>query len=174
MQPGYPSDPGQQPPAYGQPQPQPPYGQQPYSAPPAYGQPPNPAPYQQSVPPYPQQSAPPAYGQPPNSAPPVYGQPPNSAPPAYGQPQQPYGQQPPPYGQQPQYMQVQPPPAAVSAGAKTGKRDIIMGLILIAVGVAITVCTYMADIRVYLVAWGPIVWGLVQVVRGIVNVARGR
>ncbi|MER7280639.1 hypothetical protein ABT369_39985 [Dactylosporangium sp. NPDC000244] len=71
-------------------------------------------------------------------------------------------------------MQVQQSPAAQSAVSSKGKREIIFGLILIAAGVGITVCTYMSGSSVYLVAWGPVIWGVVQLIRGIVNVARGR
>ena len=162
MQPGYPPEPDgtapPRPPAPDQSQPwsgapQPGYGQ----PNPAYGQPPNSAPL------YPQSPAP-------GQQPPAYGQ----QPPAYGQP--PAGQQPPPYAQaaQPHYMQVQQSSEAKSAMAKKGQRDIIMGLIWIAVGIGITACTYVADIPIYVVAWDPIVYGVIVLVRGIINVGRGR
>ncbi|WP_426508638.1 hypothetical protein ACPPVO_59005 [Dactylosporangium sp. McL0621] len=71
-------------------------------------------------------------------------------------------------------MQVQQSTEAKSALASKGQREIVFGLIWIAAGIGITVCTYAADIPVYVVAWGPIVWGVVQVIRGVINLGRGR
>lgn len=142
------------PPAYGPPSqsPAPAFGQAPQSAPPAYGPP---------------QSAPPAYGAP-QSVPPVYGQAPQSVPPAYGPPPQAPGGG---YAVPPQpYAPAQPQVDL----AQRAKREILVGLGLIAAGAAITICTYVADIPVYIVAWGPIVWGVVRVVRGVVNLVRAR
>ena len=149
MQPGYPEQP-----AYGQPQS--PAPGQPSYAPPAGQQPPPPQQY----------SPPPQYGQQP-------GQPPQ--PPQYGQqpPQPQYGQQPPQYGEQPPpYAQPQQQPHYMAA--KKGQRDIIFGFIWIGAGIAITACTYAADIPVYVVAWGPIIYGGYLVVKGFINLARGR
>ncbi|WP_432832618.1 hypothetical protein [Dactylosporangium sp. CA-092794] len=58
--------------------------------------------------------------------------------------------------------------------SRKGGREIVMGLLWIAGGVAITVCTYAMDIKVYFVAWGPVVYGVVVLFRGIINLARGR
>ncbi|MEU7868160.1 hypothetical protein [Dactylosporangium sp. NPDC049140] len=71
-------------------------------------------------------------------------------------------------------MQVQQSSEAKSALASKGQREIVFGLIWIAAGIGITVCTYAADIPVYVVAWGPIVWGVIQVIRGVINLGRGR
>jgi hypothetical protein len=154
MQPGHPDQPAYGQPAYGQPAPIP-APLQPQGGPPAYGQP-------ASAPPYP----PPAGQQPqPYAQPPQYGQ------------QPPHGQQPPPYAQpqqQPHYMAVQQSSEAKGAMAKKGQRDIVFGLIWIGAGIAITAFTYVADIPVYVVAWGPMIYGGFLLIRGFINLARGR
>jgi hypothetical protein len=162
------------------------YGQQGYGQP-AYGQP------AYGQPAYGQ----PAYGQPsydqPGYGQPAYGQPQPGAP--YGQPQPgaPYGQEPGSYGQaygQPQpgaYGPAQPGPFGQpgpmglpgrgNMARRRGTRQVITGSILFAVGLLITIFTLgHAESSVgggtYIVAWGPMVFGIIAIIRGLL--ARSR
>ena len=132
------------------------YGQQGYGQP-AYGQPQPGTPYGQ-----PQPGAP--YGQEPGA----YGQP-------YGQPQPgPYGPgQPGPFG---------PPGPMGMRGAgnmarRRGVRQVITGSILFVIGLAITIGTLShaessASGGTYFVAWGPMIIGIIAIVRGVLAMSR--
>ncbi|MFB9412894.1 hypothetical protein [Dactylosporangium matsuzakiense] len=67
-----------------------------------------------------------------------------------------------------------PQPGAEVKRGSQGQQELISGLLWMGGGIAITVITYVADIPVYVVAWGPIVYGVIKVIRGVVNMARGR
>ena len=127
------------------------------------------------------------YGQPP------YGQPQPGAP--YGQPQPgaPYGQEPGAYGQpygQPQpgpYGPGQPGPfgppgpmgmrGAGNMARRRGVRQVITGSILFVIGLAITIGTLShaessASGGTYFVAWGPMIIGIIAIVRGVLAMSR--
>jgi hypothetical protein len=129
----------------------------------------------------------PGYGQP------SYGQPQPGTP--YGQPQPgaPYGQDPGPYGQaygQPQpgaYGPAQPGPfgppgpmgmrGAGNMGRRRGVRQVITGSILLVVGLLITIGTLghaesSAGGGTYFVAWGPMIIGIIAIVRGLLAMSR--
>jgi hypothetical protein len=151
---------------YGQPQ----YGQQPYgSAQPGYGAP-------AGVPDNAQPYGQPGYGQPagqPGFGQPQYGQP------QYGQPQ--YGQTPATYGQPAggygapgQYV-----PGAGEYGVVPGapQRQMIVGGLLAVVGLVISIGTYEAASHSdsgggYFVFYGPVIAGVVLLVRGVINYSR--
>lgn len=177
MQPGYE-------PAWGD-------AQSPYAQPGSGAQPPygasSPSPYGQQ--PHGQQAhGQQAYGDPQASQPygqqppgqPSYGQQPTSQP---GYPQQPYGQQPygqQPYGQQPYgqpgsvgYAQMAQPARAGSALRDHGKRQMIIGAAWLGGGLVLTVATMASSSPVYIVAWGPMIWGVIQIIKGGINLARG-
>jgi hypothetical protein len=134
--------------------------------------------------PYPQPSyAPPAQGGQPPYAQPTQGQPPYAQPaqgqPPYAQPAQ--GQ--PPYAQlaPPPYAQPAPPPylattdAARAVKERKGKRDIAFGVVWLAAGLLITGVTLAStESPIVVVAWGPVLWGLFQIVRGTIAVSRNR
>jgi len=148
-QPGYPP-PGQpgygQPPAGGFTQPLPAdYGQQPDPA--GYGQPPAPG-----------------YNQPPSQG---YSQPPG---PGYSQPSNPYVA--PGYGT-PNQM-----PSGSLAGVvrKRAMKQVAVGAVIFLVGLVITVATYSnassSGGGTYFVAWGPMILGIIWVIRGLVAVSK--
>jgi hypothetical protein len=170
---GLPYAPGQQPgPGYGQ-QPGPAYGQ------PQYGQPPPPP-----------GQAPGAYGQQPGSYPPPgapYGQPDPGAP--YGQQPQPYGQpqsygQPQPgapygYGQMPQPGPLGMPGGLAAVARKRGMRQVITGSVLFVIGLVITIATYSSASSsptggTYFVAWGPMIFGIIAIIRGVLAMTRAQ
>jgi hypothetical protein len=157
-QPGY-GQPGYDQPGYGPAQPGSPYGQpQPG---PSYGRPPG------------------SYGQEPWSSydqpqPGVYGQP---QPGAFG-PQQPgpFGpQQPGPFGpSQPGPIGL---PGLAAMARRRGVRQVITGSVLFAIGLLITVLTRghaesSAGGGTYIVAWGPMIFGIIAVVRGLLALSR--
>jgi hypothetical protein len=152
-----PGQPGQTPGQYGQP---PPTG---YGQPPAQGQPPT------------------GYGQPPTG----YGQPPTG----YGQPPTGYGQPPTGYGQQaqggtgPGFAMPQAPyqPQATknlaSVARRRGLTQVIIGAVIFVIGLAITIGTYHAASDsssggTYFVAYGPMIVGVIAMIRGFVAMAR--
>jgi hypothetical protein len=111
-----------------------------------------------------------------------YGQQPGQ----YGQPGQGYGQQPGGYGQpgqgygQPgQYGQPGMPGAGNAAMASVirqrGLRRVIIGVVLIVLGIAVTAVTFSSAQGggTYIVAYGPILVGIISVVRGLTTMARG-
>ena len=132
------------------------YGQQGYGQPP-YGQPQPGAPYGQ-----PQPGAP--YGQAPGS----YGQ-------AYGQPQPgPYGPaQPGPFGAPGPMGQA----GLDNMARRRGVRQVITGSVLLVIGLLITIGTLShaessASGGTYFVAWGPMIIGIIAIVRGLLAMAR--
>jgi hypothetical protein len=157
---------------YGQGQPPgSPYGQEPYGQPaygqPGYGQPP----YGQPSYGQPQPGAP--YGQPQPGAP--YGQEPGSYGPAYGQPQPgTYGPaQPGPFGQAgPMGLQ-----GLGNMARRRGIRLVITGSILFAIGLLITIFTLghaesSTGGGTYIVAWGPMAFGIIAIIRGLLAMSR--
>jgi hypothetical protein len=135
-----------------------PYGQDPYGQP-GYGQPQPGTPYGQ-----PQPGAP--YGQQPGS----YGQPQPGSP--YGQPGA-YG--PTPFGQpQPGPMGL---PGLATVARRRGRRQVITGSVVFAVGLLITIITLghaqsSAGGGTYIVAWGPMIFGIIAVIRGLLAMSR--
>jgi hypothetical protein len=148
--PGYPP-PGQ--PGYGQ-QPDPGFTQQPQ---PGYGQQPNPADYGQ-------QPNPADYGQQPG---PGYSQPPG---PGYGQPTNPYVA--------PGYTAPNQMPSASLAAVvrKRAMKQVVIGAVILIVGLVITIATYSnassSGGGTYFVAWGPMILGVIWVIRGLVAVSK--
>ena len=164
-----------------QPYPQPgqPYGQpgQPSSQPgQPYGQPGQP--YPQPGQPYPQPGQP--YPQP--------GQP-------YGQPDQPYGQPDQLYGGMPgsppglSYQpgqpvgvppfQPQPASAMANVARSRGIRQIVIGAVIFVIGLLITVGTYSSASSsptggTYFVAYGPMIIGVISIIRGVIAVAQAQ
>jgi hypothetical protein len=142
------------------------YGQQPYQQPghqqPAYQQPAYQQPaYQQPA--YQQ----PAYGQPANGHA-SYQQPAHQQP-AYGQPAngQPAYQQP----AAPSYLQTSP--EARNALKSKGTRDIVFGVVWLVVGLGITVMTLaIMDGAAMVVAWGPALYGIYKIIKGLITVSR--
>jgi hypothetical protein len=160
--PGY-GQPGN--PGYGQPG-NPGYGQQP---PAGYGQQPDPGYAQQPDPGYAQQPNP-GYAQ---QSPAGYGQQPNSG----------YAQQPNPYGQPGasgmQYQMPGPMPqgSLAAVARKRGMKRIIVGALIFVVGLVITVATYSSASSgggTYVVAYGPMIVGVVWVIRGIAAVSQSQ
>jgi hypothetical protein len=88
-------------------------------------------------------------------------------------PQQP-PQPPPPQAPpgQPHYMQVQHSERAVTATTQKGQRDIAFGVVWIVVGLLITGITYSSDMPIYVVAWGPVLYGIIKVIVGVVRLNR--
>jgi hypothetical protein len=136
-------------------------------------------------------SGPPSpYGQPPQGAQP-YQQPPQlqqqQAYPPQGGPQYPFPQQMqqpgPPQGGAPypfplapqQQMAPQPP---VAPQSKRGGMQILVGAGLLLLGIIITSATHSAAVRngggSYVVAYGPIVVGVITIFKGIFNLSMGR
>jgi hypothetical protein len=125
-----------------------------------------------------------------------YGQP-SYGQPSYGQPQ--YGEQPPQYGQ-PGYGQApggpygQPPGAPygqprrgpigmspVRRGGlqfrRPGLSRVITGSVVFAIGLVITIFTYSnasssSTGGTYFVAWGPMLFGLIAIIRGLLTMRR--
>ncbi|WP_436528951.1 hypothetical protein [Actinoplanes sp. HUAS TT8] len=141
--------------------------------------------------------SPPAY-EPPAYEPQAYQPPAQNPPPAPRQPVPPQAAPPPAPGQYGppaapgQYSPQVPPPAMpyqawASADAKDdyaqrqinlaedaarGKKDITVGAIWFVVGGLITVVTMASDASVYIVAWGPMLYGAYRVIKGILAVRR--
>ncbi len=87
----------------------------------------------------------------------------------YAHPQQPY-QGYPPYQQpgagQPHYQQAAASPAAMSAKARHGQRNMIFGGLWLGAGLLITLITLSSGSPVVVVAWGAILGGLIQFISG--------
>jgi hypothetical protein len=181
QEPGAPSGPDQGT-SYGQPQYGPPGNGQPGYGQPGYGQP---GYGQYGTPQYGE----PGYGQPqygqPQYGPPQYGQP-QYGPPGYGQaPGSPYGPPGVPYGG-PQPGPMGPAgmgPAGMGRlagiGRRRGTRQIVTGAVLFLIGLVITIATYSHASSsgtggTYFVAWGPMVIGIIAIVRGVVAISRAR
>src|SRR5262249_31577786 len=102
---------------------------------------------------------------------PAHAQPPQ----AYGQPPQADGQ--PPYPQQQQLPLPAPPPdPAPPHHWPHGGGAIVRGLIVLVLGIAITAGTYNAAVDAgggqYFIAYGPVVFGLVWIVKGLASLGR--
>lgn len=95
---------------------------------------------------------------PPQGPPTAYGRPP-TAPPAM------------PYqvwtGDDPAQRQIN-----LAEDAARGRRDITVGAIWFAVGGFITLATMASDASVYVVAWGPMLYGAYRVIKGVIAVRR--
>ncbi len=79
--------------------------------------------------------------------------------------------------QQPQWGQ--PPATAYHPGANHRQQPrgitaeerlggVVKGLLMIAIGIAVTVVTYNLNFSVYFVAWGPVIFGLVTVFKSLI------
>ncbi|GAA2913582.1 hypothetical protein Acy02nite_69880 [Actinoplanes cyaneus] len=161
--------------------------QPPTYQPPAYEPPAQATPPGQATPPAPRQSAPPQ--QPPAQYAPgaqtQYGQPAHGQPGQYGQPAGP--------GQPGSQGAPQVPPPAMpyqnwvsgdashdsaqrqidlAESAARGKRDITVGAIWFAVGGIITLATMASAASVYVVAWGPMLYGAYRIIKGVIAVRK--
>lgn len=54
-----------------------------------------------------------------------------------------------------------------AATAQVGRRLVGQGLLMIVIGVAITVGSIAAQLPVFIVSWGPVVYGIVRVAKGL-------
>ncbi|MFI1995490.1 hypothetical protein [Actinoplanes sp. NPDC020271] len=175
--------PAYQPPAYQPPaRPAPPAPRQPtpqQSSPAQHGQP-SPAQYGQPPAQYGQPPAPPGhYGQPAPlpGRPGQYGEPPAQPGQAgqYGQPAAQNGAPAMPYqnwtgqGASGDFAQRQ---INRAENAAQGKRDITVGVIWFAVGAIITLATMASDASVFIVAWGPMLYGTYRIIKGVITVRR--
>lgn len=126
-----------------------------------YGPPPSAAPQQPQAVTSPQQSQ---YGSPqqPQYGQPQYGQP-QDAQPQYGQPQ---------YGQPTSYAS----PYGTPNTGRRGKGMMIAGPIIFLAGVLITVVTYSLAPPggTYLISFGPMIWGIIWFIRGLIAYNRSR
>lgn len=117
-------------------------------------------PYQQQPQQYPQQSyLPPQQGQP--APPPPYA-------PGTGYPQH----APPAYAPTPSYLA--PPPEATQALLRKAKRDIVFGSIWLAFGLLITLFTLASYGPYFVVAFGPIGYGIYLIIKGSLTLHRHR
>jgi hypothetical protein len=134
-----------------------------------YGQ----APGQFGQPPSPYAQAPDQYGQY-GQAPGPYGQ----APGQYGQAPGPYGQAPGQYGQFPQPGMPGAPGRSLAAVArKRGMTQIAIGAVVFVIGLVITIATYSSASSgggTYVVAYGPMIFGILYVIRGFMAVAKAQ
>jgi hypothetical protein len=113
----------------------------------------------------------------------------------YGQPNQPYGQPDQSYGSMPgtppglSYQSGQPvgvppfqPPGAsnmASVARSRGIRQIVIGAVLFLIGLIITVATYSSASSsrtggTYFVAYGPMIFGIIGIIRGAIAVAQAQ
>lgn len=126
--------------------------------------------------------APGQYGQAPGQygqAPGQYGQPPGQFDPGAGQYGQ-YGQYGP--GPQPGFPGGPNPMPGTSLAAiarKRGMRQIVIGAVIFVIGLVITVATYSSASSsptggTYVVAYGPMILGVVYVIRGLLVIARAQ
>ncbi len=83
-------------------------------------------------------------------------------------PEQPHYLQP----NQPHYLQVGQSQAAVTAATQKGQRDIAFGVVWLLIGVLVTAITYSSDMPVYVVAWGPALYGIIKIIIGMVRLSR--
>lgn len=69
-----------------------------------------------------------------------------------------------------------PEPASYPAPQlrSSGVSQIVVGVVAITIGIGVTVLTYDAAAGggSYIVAWGPVVYGLITLVRGLANLGR--
>ena len=71
------------------------------------------------------------------------------------------------------------PPQGPAANSRRGTRLIIIGGVIFAIGVVITVATYAAAADnpaggTYFVMYGPMIGGLIAVVQGVIDLTRNR
>lgn len=124
----------------------------PQGPPPGYQMPPPPQPFPQQAPPpqFPQQVGAPYPGQQP------------------GGPQYPF----------PLAPQQQLPPQAPVAHSAQGMKQLLIGIALLILGIAITAGTHSAASRngggTYVVAYGPIVVGVITIFKGLFNLMQGK
>lgn len=122
----------------------------------------------------------------PSAPPPGYQMPPPPQPfpqqaaPQFPQ-QQPYPGQQPPGGPQypfPLAPQQQLPPQPVVQHSPQGLKQLLIGLALLILGIAITAGTHSAASRsgggTYVVAYGPIVFGAITMFKGLFNLMQGK
>lgn len=128
-----------------------------YPSAPPYGYEQPPQGYQQAPPPQAYQQASPAGHQLAAPAPGYYA--------GYHQPAAPAAA-PPPY--------LTPSQEAQDAVAARGRRDIIFGVIWLAVGLSITLFTLARFGPYVVVAWGPALYGIYKIIKGAVTLQRGR
>jgi hypothetical protein len=151
---------------------------QPYPTSGQMGHPDQPPPYGQTWPPQGQGPYPPAPSGPAPAWPPHGGQQPSPSGPAPAWPPQ-GGPQPSPYGQPPPYAQAPPPylqqtDAAREASQQKGKRDIAFGVVWLLAGLLITGITMGSGSSVYIVAWGPMLYGLYKIIKGVLAVSANK
>jgi hypothetical protein len=60
-----------------------------------------------------------------------------------------------------------------SANRSRAKSEIVGGLIMIVLGITITVGTIMMRLPIFIVSWGPVVFGTVRMVKGFKLLATG-
>jgi len=143
-------------------------------------------PQQQAYPP-PQQpyGQPQAYPPPQGAYPPppqgAYPPPPNAYPPPPGAYPPPPGAYPPPQGQNYPFAlspAQQLPPQPVVTENKVGGRQLAIGCGLLLLGIIITAGTHGAAVRngggTYVVAYGPIIIGVITIFKGIFNMSMGK
>ena len=72
-------------------------------------------------------------------------------------------------------IQPKPNPRRASAGSGDASANILFGLILLGIGIAITIGTYSAAANggTYIIATGPMVWGGIKIIRGLIQAATG-
>jgi hypothetical protein len=73
---------------------------------------------------------------------------------------------------QPHYLQAGQSEAAVRAATQKGQRDIAFGVVWLVIGFLITAITYSSDMPVYVVAWGPALYGIIKIIIGVVRLSR--
>jgi len=123
---------------------------------PGYGQQPDPGFTQQPQPGYGQQPNPAGYSQPPG--------------PGYGQPTNPYVA--------PGYTAPNQMPSGSLAAVvrKRAMKQVVIGAVIFIVGLVITIATYSnassSGGGTYFVAWGPMILGVIWVIRGLVAVSK--
>jgi hypothetical protein len=86
--------------------------------------------------------------------------------------EQPPPNQPPYAPNQPHYLQVGRSEAAVTATNQKAQRDIAFGVVWLVVGLLITGITYASAMPVYVVAFGPVLYGIFKIIRGAIALNR--
>jgi len=84
------------------------------------------------------------------------------------------GQPPAPPGddQLPAYLQAARSPEARKALLRRGQFQVIFGMIWFVIGLGLTLWTLSWGHRFYLVAWGPMLYGVIQIVVGRATISR--
>ncbi|HEY8474282.1 MAG TPA: hypothetical protein VIL37_16825 [Natronosporangium sp.] len=102
--------------------------------------------------------------------------PPDSHPqPPAGYPQQPPPGGPPEPGDLPVYLQAAVSPEAEQARANKGARDIGFGILWLVFGLCVTgwSIAYFEGVG-YIVAWGPALYGIYKIIKGVLATRRSR